>query len=161
MRRVIVNSTPLIVLCKIGRLDILKNLYGEIVIPQAVFSEVTAKKDSACRQIREKEWIHVEQITDQSDKKMYRAKLHDGEVEVMILAQEKPKADLVVIDDNAAKKTAKYLGLTVTGTIGILLRAKEAGIIDNVSPVIMEMKQRGFYISTELEKIVLKQADEL
>lgn len=79
----------------------------------------------------------------------------------MILAQEKPKADLVVIDDNAAKKTAKYLGLTVTGTIGILLRAKEAGIIDNVSPVIMEMKQRGFYISTELEKIVLKQADEL
>lgn len=161
MRRVIVNSTPLIVLCKIGKLDILKKLYGEIVIPQAVFSEVTAKKDSACRQIREKEWIHVEQITDQSDKKMYRAKLHDGEVEVMILAQEMPKADLVIIDDNAAKKTAKYLGLTVTGTIGILLRAKEAGIIENVSPVILEMKQRGFYISAELEEIVLKKADEL
>ncbi|MDO4338881.1 MAG: DUF3368 domain-containing protein [Eubacteriales bacterium] len=160
MRRVIVNSTPLIVLCKIGRLDILKNLYGEIIIPQAVFSEVTAKKDSVCRQIREKEWIHVEQITDQSDKKMYRAKLHDGEVEVMILAQGMPKADLVVIDDNAAKKTAKYLGLTVTGTIGVLLRAKEAGIIENVSPVIKEMKQRGFYISAELERIVLKQANE-
>lgn len=62
MRRVIVNSTPLIVLCKIGRLDILKNLYGEIVIPQAVFSEVTAKKDSACRQIREKEWISTSLI---------------------------------------------------------------------------------------------------
>lgn len=48
---------------------------------------------------------------------MYRAKLHDGEVEVMILAQEKG-ADLVIIDDHAAKKTAKYLGLPVTGTMG-------------------------------------------
>ncbi len=46
MRRVIVNSTPLIVLCKINRLDILKELYGEIIIPQAVFAEVTAKEDT-------------------------------------------------------------------------------------------------------------------
>ncbi len=131
------------------------------MIPQAVFYEVTAKEDSACRQIREKDWIHVECISDQSDKKMYKAKLHDGEVEVMILAQEKPEADLVIIDDNAAKKTAKYLGLTVTGTMGVLLKAKKAGVIEKVAPVIAEMKQRGFYISRELERMVLEQADEL
>lgn len=47
---------------------------------------------------------------------MYQAKLHAGEVEVMILAQESPGADLVILDDNAAKKTAKFLGLKVTGT---------------------------------------------
>ncbi len=161
MRRLIVNSTPLIVLCKIGRLDILQRLYGGIVIPQAVFDEVTAKEDSVCRQIREKDWIHVECISDQSDKKMYKAKLHDGEVEVMILAQEKPEADLVIIDDNAAKKTAKYLGLTVTGTMGVLLKAKKAGVIEKVAPVIAEMEQGGFYISRELERMVLEQADEL
>lgn len=63
-------------------------------------------------------WICVESIRDDTEKKMYKAKLHAGEVEVMILAQEQ-KADLVIIDDNAAKKTAKYLGLTVTGTLGI------------------------------------------
>jgi len=79
----------------------------------------------------------------------------------MILAQEKPEADLVIIDDNAAKKTAKYLGLTVTGTIGVLLKAKKAGVIEKVTPVITEMKQRGFYISRELERMVLEQADEL
>ena len=50
-----------------------------------------------------------------SQKQMYRAKLHDGEAEVMILAQEASTADLVIIDDNAAKKTAKFLGLHVTG----------------------------------------------
>ncbi len=130
------------------------------MIPQAVFYEVTAKEDSACRQISEKDWIRVERISDQLDKKMYKAKLHDGEVEVMILAQEKPEADLVIIDDNAAKKTAKYLGLTVAGTIGVLLKAKKTGVIEKIALVIAEMKQRGFYISRELERMVLEQADE-
>ena len=62
---------------------------------------------------------------------MYKAKLHAGEVDVMILAQADPKADLVIIDDNAAK-TAKYLGLTVTGTLGVLIKAKQSGIISSV-----------------------------
>ena len=82
---------------------------------------------------------------DYSEKKMYKAKLHDGEVEVMILAQEK-KADLVIIDDNAAKKTAKYLGLTVTGTLGVLIKAKHQGIINEVRPFLSKMRANGFYV---------------
>ena len=104
MRKVIVNSTPLIVLSGIGYLDILQKLYGEILIPTAVYQEVTKVKDSACIQMMNgNEWIHVMQIQNDIEKKMYKAKLHAGEVEVMILAQEQ-KADLVIIDDNAAKK---------------------------------------------------------
>lgn len=160
MHRVIVNSTPLIILCNIGKLEILKELYEEIVIPQAVYAEVTVKEDSACQQIVSAEWIHVEQIKDQSDKRMYKAKLHAGEVEVMILAQEDEKADLVVIDDNAAKKTAKYLGLTVTGTVGILLKAKKRGIIKEIRPILENMKGKGFYISEGVEQMILEQADE-
>ena len=76
--------------------------------------------------------VHVEQIKDHGEKKMYKAKLHDGEVEVMILAQER-NADLVILDDNAAKKTAKYLGLTVTGTLGVLVKGKRQGIIERSS----------------------------
>lgn len=160
MRKVIVNSTPLIVLSGAGKLDLLKKLYREVIIPEAVYREVTAKKDSACMQvIGESDWIRIEKIHDQSEKKMYKAKLHDGEVEVMILAQEK-QADLVVIDDNAAKKTAKYLGLMVTGTIGVLIKAKKLGHLDAVRPVLDEIKENGFYIGTALEKMVLKQAGE-
>lgn len=160
MRKVIVNSTPLIVLSGIGRLVILKKLYQEIFIPSAVYQEVTAKEDFVCAQIKASgDWIHVEQIQDHTEKKMYKAKLHDGEVEVMILSQEQ-NADLVIIDDNAAKKTAKYLGLTVTGTLGVLLKAKSIGIIKEIRPVLSEMRQNGFYISTTLEKIVLEQAGE-
>ena len=82
MRKIVVNSTPLIVLCGIGKLDILKDIYQEISIPMAVFREVTTKDDSACIQLKTSgEWIHVEEIKDRSEKKMYKAKLHDGEVE--------------------------------------------------------------------------------
>lgn len=69
MRRIIVNSTPLIILCKINRLNLLRELYEEIIIPQAVFAEVTAKADSVCQQIAGKEWIHVEYVEDQSEKR--------------------------------------------------------------------------------------------
>ena len=109
--------------------------------------------------IGENAWIRIEKIRDLSEKKMYKTKLHDGEVEVMILAQEK-QADLVVIDDNAAKKTAEYLGLTVTGTIGVLIKAKKLGHLDAIRPVLDEIKENGFYIGAALEKMVLEQAGE-
>ena len=85
---------------------------------------------------------------------MYQAKLHSGEVEVMILAQETTIADLVIIDDNAAKKTAKYLGLTITGTLGILLKAKQEALVNNVSSCIDELLKIGFYISDEIIAMV-------
>lgn len=71
MRKVVVNSTPLIVLCGINRLDILRMVYQEILIPTAAFKEVTVKDDSACAQLKtSKEWIHVVEIKDHSEKKM-------------------------------------------------------------------------------------------
>jgi len=95
------------------------------------------------------------------DRKMYKAKLHAGEVDVMILAQADPKADLVIIDDNAAKKTAKYLGLTVTGTLGVLIKAKQSGIISSVKNAITKIQSNGFYINENIIKLALKQAGEL
>lgn len=160
MLRVIVNSTPLIVLSNIGRLDLLHQLYGDIIIPQAVFDEVTQKEDSACNQIRTESWIHTEQIHSATDRRMFQAKLHAGEVEVMQLAQENPTADLVVLDDNAAKKTAKFLGLTVTGTLGILLKAKARGIIEYVMPLLSQIQANGFYISDEVLALVRAEAKE-
>lgn len=158
MDKVIVNSTPVIGLANIGRLDVLRQMYGTITIPQAVFDEI--KSPSVQRQVNaNRDWIRVEQINDASQKQMYRAKLHAGEVEVMILAQEK-KADLVILDDNAAKKTAKFLGLRVIGTLGILVLAKKRGYIKEVSPVLDALKRDGFFVSDDLCDLVLRQADE-
>ena len=158
MDKVIVNSTPVIGLANIGKLDVLRQMYGTITIPQAVFDEI--KSPSVQRQVNaNRDWIRVEQINDASQKQMYRAKLHAGEVEVMILAQEK-KADLVILDDNAAKKTAKFLGLRVIGTLGILVLAKKRGFIKEVSPVLDALKRDGFFVSDDLCDLVLRQADE-
>ena len=161
MHRVIVNSTPLIALCNADLLFVLKKLYGEIIIPQAVFEEVTAKTDSACSQIHSNlDWIHVESADENADRSMYKAKLHAGEVEVMILAQDSPKADLVLIDDNAAKKTAKFLGLKVSGTLGVLLKAKRCNIIDSFTDAIDKIEGKGFYIDDKLREFAIEQANE-
>lgn len=78
----------------------------------------------------------------------------------MILARE-AGADLVLMDDNAAKKTAKFMGLNVTGTFGVLLRAKREGIIDSVRELVDAIIADGFQASKGLRKLVLKKAGEL
>ena len=161
MRKVIVNSTPIILLSNINQLELLKQLYETITIPQAVYDEVTAKPDSACQNLKNHfDWIKVEKIRNPIQKKMYEAKLHDGEVEVMILAQEEPKADLVILDDNSAKKTAKFLELSVTGTLGVLVKAKQLNYIEKVKPLIDALIANGFFVAQNVYSMVLEQAGE-
>lgn len=161
MRRVIVNSTPIILLSNINQLELLKQLYETITIPQAVYDEVTTKPDSACQNLKNHfDWIKVEKIRNPIQKKMYEAKLHDGEVEVMILAQEEPKADLVILDDNSAKKTAKFLELSVTGTLGVLVKAKQLNYIEKVKPLMDALIANGFFVTQNVYSMVLEQAGE-
>ena len=77
----------------------------------------------------------------------------------MILAREQ-KADLVIIDDDAAKKTAIFLGLNVTGTLGVLLKAKREGYLEKVEPVINELLRDGLFISDTVKSYVLREAGE-
>ena len=160
MRKVIVNSTPLIALCKVNQFDLLRRIYEEITIPRAVFEEVTQKNDPVRKEISAAPWIHIEAVQDTKAKRMYRAKLHDGEVEVMILAQEHEGEHLVVIDDNAARKTAQFLGLTLTGTMGVLIKAKELGYLDSVMPVVGRMEDKGIYFSDSIKARVKRLSHE-
>ena len=160
MRRVVVNSTPIIALAKVEKLDVLKAMYGQIIIPEAVFSEVTAKDDCVKDLLlKNNEWIKVKSIVNFSEKAMFKARLHDGEVEVMVLAKEL-KADVVIIDDYAARKTAEYIGLNLTGTIGILIKAKRKGLIDLVMPIVQVMEQNGIYYSEQLKEQIRNLANE-
>lgn len=162
MRKVVVNTTPILILGHIGKLDILRKLYGEIYITDAVFREITVTNDAASAALLSaKEWIHVMSIEKPQDYAMFRAKLHAGEVETMILAMQKDFcADLVILDDLAARKTAKFLGLTVTGTMGVLLRAKQEGLIQEIKPLVDEIIANGFYISDKMIRMILDNAGE-
>ena len=161
MRKVIVNTTPLIALSHVRQLDILRKMYGEILIPQAVYQELSEKQKSVCKKQVDNslDWIHIEKIRNEMAKSMYKTQLHDGEVEVMILAKEK-SADIVIIDDANAKKHAKYLGLPVTGTLGVLIKAKKLGYIYELKPIIQEMMDNHIYISEKLMEFCIQQAGE-
>lgn len=150
MRKVILNSTPIISLAKLNLLPLLQKMYAQVTIPETVYEEVTRKNDIVKRRIDASPWIHIETVHSRKNERMYRAKLHKGEVEVMILAQECEGEHLVVIDDDAARKTASFLGLTLTGTIGILIKAKELGYIEAVMPMIALLQENGIYFSNHL-----------
>lgn len=96
MRRVIANTTPLIALANIDRLELLHELYGTIIVPQAVVDEIIS--EPAKQRVRSATWIKVEAIQDPSQKDIFRARPHAGEVEVMILAREQ-NADLVIMNN--------------------------------------------------------------
>lgn len=162
MRKVIVNSTPLIALCHVNQLVVLKQLYGEIIIPKAVYDEISVKEDSICKKTVDEslDWIHVQEIQNHVAKAMFKSQLHEGEVEVMILAMEQ-QADVVIIDDQNAKKYAKYLKLPVTGTLGVLMKAKQNGYIFELKPILDRMIQNGIYIKESLVEICLKQVGEI
>ena len=157
MRKVIANTTPLIALANIGQLDLFQKLYGEIIIPEAVFEEI--KSEPAKTLVAQSSWIKTISVQDDSERKLYSSRLHAGEIEVMILAKE-ISADLLIIDDNAAKKTAKFLDFAVTGTSGVFVRAKIEGHIESIKPAVNDLLQDGFYISNQIVDMALKAAEE-
>lgn len=158
MRRVVVNTTPLIALSEIGKLNILKDMYGEIFIPKAVYDEV--KLEPAYSEVNSSlDWINVVDIDNNVYAKMFSTRLHAGEVEAIMYAID-TKADLIVLDDKLARKTAKYMGLTVTGTLGVVIKAKEIGYIEAVKPIMNMLIQNGLYISSDVQKMVLDMVDE-
>ena len=140
-------------------LHVLKELFGSVTVPPAVFDEVTKKRDSACGRIRDCAWIRVEPIAGRLDQSMYRSRLHAGEMEVIALARQ-AENPLLVMDDRAAKEMAELLELPVVGTLGILLNAKEKGVLPAVKPALDRIVANGFYIDDALYELVLNRAGE-
>lgn len=161
MRKIIANSTPLIALSKIGKLSLLKLIYKEIIIPYAVYEEVAIEskiKDSSDF-IVDSGFIKIMKIRNEEAKKLFITSLHKGEVEVMILAKE-IGADLCIIDDLLARRYAKYYNLNITGTIGVILKAKELGFITDIRSILNDLIDSGIYIDRKLYNNVLQIAKE-
>ncbi|WP_341878217.1 DUF3368 domain-containing protein [Defluviitalea saccharophila] len=157
MRKVVVNSTPLISLYKIDNLNLLKLLYDQVYIPYGVYEELSVEsKDNF---LDNADFVILKKIQNEEAKKFFKTSLHKGEVEVMILAEE-INADLCIIDDLLARKYAKYLGLKITGTMGILIKAKEKGYINQIKPLLDQLIYNNIYIDNNLYVKVLDIANE-
>lgn len=160
-RLVVVNTTPIIALSLVGELGLLRSLYDEVVVPSAVETEVLAggRDGIGSSELIEASWLRVASLQDARRADLL-ADLDRGEAEVLALAQEL-SADLVIIDERLARLHAKRLGLTLTGTLGVLLRAKQLGHVKAVAPLVARLRQGGIHLSDLVVTEVLALADEL
>ena len=158
---VVSDSSPLIHLSQIGRLNLLKDLFGELLIPPAVYHEVVieGRGRPGSEEVREASWIRVVEIRNKYLKRLLQFLLDEGESEVIVLALE-VNAGLVLLDEREARLQAKRLGLRVTGTLGVLLRAKKLGLIKSLREELDKLKETGFHISESLEEEILNVAGE-
>lgn len=160
MPKVVVNSTPIISLSIIEQLDLLEKLYNEIHIPQAVYDEVCVKGKSqiGAKTLQKANFIKTLSIKNDEARQFFSASLHRGEVEVMILAREL-EADLLIIDDYQARKP-RYLDFKITGTLGILIKSKEANYIKKIKPLMDKLIDNDIYIGDNLYRKILDLAEE-
>ncbi len=149
MRKVISNTTPILSLLKINKLELLKDLYGKVIIPQAVFQEIEAGRDWVYyTDLSKLDWIEICPLK-YPQALSYLFDLDRGEAEVLILARE-ISADLVILDETLGRRYAQMLELTLTGTVGILLKAKEKGLIQSVKALLIELQGKGVWLSSAL-----------
>lgn len=144
----VVNASPLSILARAGRLELLRNLGQRILVPALVVQEVKAHSDQAAQALENHNWLEETPIAPIPDV-ILAWDLGVGESAVLSWAFSHP-GTLAVIDDYAARKCAYGLGIPTKGTLGLILLAKTLGQIAVARPVLEEMRRAGLYLSDSL-----------
>jgi predicted nucleic acid-binding protein len=158
---VVSDTSPVVNLARIGRLELLHLLYKQVLIPPAVFDQLTASKRGLPPiDLASEPWLIVASATDQQRVQELRENLDPGEAEAIVLAIEY-RADLLLVDERRARRTATAAGLSVTGLLGVVATAKRSGLIDMGKPVVDELIQIArFWIGPDLYAEVLAELSE-
>ena len=146
MPNIISNTSCLIVLDNIGMLDVLKELYGKVFITEEVSKEFGKTVP---------DWIEVRKVSDNKYLKLMKNFVDLGEASTIALAVETDDI-VIILDDLKARKLAQKLNLKITGTIGVLIKARKRNIIASTQEVLNKLRNEGFRISDEIEKEFLK-----
>ncbi len=153
----IADSSALIALSIVDKLDILEKLFGEVYIPRAVYVEVSQENKNKSQELS---LYCRDRVLDISSEINFNISLGLGESEAVMLYKEK-NADFLLCDDKKAKKFAQNFDIKVIGSLGVLLKAKEAELITKISPLIQTLKSSQIFIDDKTCEIVLNMAGEL
>jgi uncharacterized protein len=159
---VVSNSSPLVSLGAIGRLDLLRTLYGTISIPRAVHYEVAVRGSGrpGAAEVQSFDWISSRDVGDPNLATVLQGKLDLGEAEAIALALEL-QADLLLMDERLGRIEAARFGLRFIGTLGVLIEAKARGHLQEIKPVLDELRTNaGFRMSEALRARVLQETNE-
>jgi predicted nucleic acid-binding protein len=159
---VVSDTSPVSTLFAIGKLGLLRDLFGVVVIPSMVLAELSRLKEFGydISEIEEAPWLIVQTAQDTTAVKNLSNQLDPGESEAIVLAQEL-RADFLLIDERKGRKVASTLGFKTVGVLGILLEAKKQKLVFEVAPLLDEIQNvAGFYLGESLRREVLLLAGE-
>nr|MBC7245066.1 DUF3368 domain-containing protein [Chloroflexota bacterium] len=159
---VVSNASPLINLARIGQLDLIRNLYDELVIPEAVWHEivVAGAEQPGANEVKAAAWIKTRAAVNRQLVQALQQELGSGEAEAIALALE-IGSELLLMDEHLGREVAHHLGLRCMGLIGVLIEAKHKGFIREVKPHLDALRDvAGFRVSSVLYTRVLQDEHE-
>jgi len=153
---IVSDSSPLIALAKVGLLSLLKEFYGKVLISETVYEEVVSM---GCGRPGAREvgkalsegWIEVKSVLPD---RILVDILGRGEAEAVALAKQLNL--LLLIDDSKGFVMAETLGVKVTGTVGIIVKAYRSGLTKDLKQVLDDLRNKGFWISDKLYREMLR-----
>lgn len=162
---VVSNTSPLLNLAIIGQLPLLREQFGEVVIPRAVLDELRPEEDlpgsEAIRAALEDGWIRLATVENSSLVLALQQDLDRGEAEALALAVQ-TGIGKVLLDERDGRLVAKLMSLQTMGVLGVLLRARLMGKARSLKSQMAALRERaGFYIAQDLLELLLKEAGEL
>ena len=155
---VVSNASAIINLAAVGQLDLLRQLYDKIAIPQAVYHEiaVVGVGQPGATEVQTLEWIETRQVVNRTLVASLQIELDKGEAEAIALAVEL-KAELLLLDERLGRAVASRLGLKFIGLLGVLIEARGKRLIPAVKPVLDNLiTQAGFWVNDQLYAQVLQ-----
>jgi hypothetical protein len=159
---VLSNTSPITNLAAIGQIDLLEKLYGNIIIPQAVYRELTiyGRTIPGAIEAETLTWIKTQKVTNTTLAESLQNQLDEGEAEAIALAIEL-KAEWLLMDEQLGRNAASDYGLQLTGILGILIEAKRTGLITEVKPLLDDLIAIAeFWISQSLYVRILQAVGE-
>lgn len=165
MPAVVSDASVLICLGALGQLHLLRTFYQEILVPEAVWQEVTVAaigRPGAQETIHASQqgWLTVKAPSNRALVTSLQTTLDNGEAEAIALASQLG-ASLLLMDESDGRSVARSLGVPVTGTLGVLLRAKQTGAVPELKPLLDTLiAQHSFRLSRSLYEQALRQVGE-
>ena len=155
---IIADTSALVALAICDVLGLLETLFDKVMVPKKVYDECIVANKSQAEKL--KFFLHDKiKTTNKAETLSLPANLGAGEISAMLLYK-KTNADYLLIDDNRARKIARYNDINIIGSLGVLLLAKKEKLIKEIVPFLNKLEQSGLYISEQLVREVKKTAKE-
>lgn len=168
---IVSNTSPLIWLSKIGKMTLLRNLFGEVTVPEEVYREAVERglqegfSDAlAIKECVEQGWIKISKLDERGTKLCQKImehafEIHLGEAQAIILAREKDA--LLLMDESSGRAFAETLGLKVRGTLYVIMKALREELLDKTEAeeVVLALVGKGFRIEPKLLARILREID--